>query len=80
MRQTAHGAYRHAVHECVFYPFGGKALFDKASLTPVDEGKYIRILNPIGEELSLMNRSLVPNMLQCVSPQPYAQRSRPAAV
>ena len=54
-------------NECVFYPFGGKALFDKASLTPVDEGKYIRILNPIGEELSLMNRSLVPNMLQCVS-------------
>ena len=54
-------------NECVFYPFGGKALFDKASLTPVDEGEYIRILNPIGEELSLMNRSLVPNMLQCVS-------------
>ena len=54
-------------NECVFYPFGGKALFDKASLTPVDERKYIRILNPIGEELSLMNRSLVPNMLQCVS-------------
>ena len=54
-------------NECVFYPFGGKALFDKASLTPVDEGKYIRILNPIGEELSLMNRSLLPNMLQCVS-------------
>ena len=54
-------------NECVFYPFGGKTLFDKASLTPVDERKYIRILNPIGEELSLMNRSLVPNMLQCVS-------------
>ena len=54
-------------NECVFYPFGGKALFDKASIEPVDESKYIHILNPIGEELSLMNTSLAPNMLQCVS-------------
>lgn len=54
-------------NECVFYPFGGKSLFDKASLTPVDESKYIRIKNPIGEELSLMNLSLLPNMLQCVA-------------
>lgn len=53
--------------ECIFYPFGGKALFDKASLQPVDESKYIRLINPIGEELSLMNLSLIPNALQCVS-------------
>lgn len=54
-------------NECVFYPFGGKALFDKASIEPVDESKYIHIFNPIGEELSLMNTSLAPNTLQCVS-------------
>ncbi len=54
-------------NECVFYPFAGKALFDKASLSPVDETKYIRLLNPIGEELSLMNISLAPNMLQCAA-------------
>ena len=53
--------------ECVFYPFGGKALFEKASLSPVDESRYIRVKNPIGEELSLMNLSLAPNMLQCVA-------------
>ncbi len=51
-------------NECVFYPFGGKELFERANLG--DEG-YIRVLNPIGEELSLMNRSLAPNMLQCVA-------------
>lgn len=54
-------------NECVFYPFGGKSLFDKATLEPIDESNYIRIKNPIGEELSLMNLSLLPNMLQCVA-------------
>lgn len=53
--------------ECVFYPFGGKALFEKASVNGIDESQYIKILNPIGEELSLMSRSLAPNMLQCVA-------------
>lgn len=53
--------------ECIFYPFGGKVLFEKASIEPVDEGKYIKLINPIGEELSMMNLSLLPNMLQCVS-------------
>lgn len=54
-------------NECVFYPFAGKALYEKASTEPIDEREYIKIVNPIGEELSLMNRSLAPNMLQCVS-------------
>ncbi len=54
-------------NECIFYPFAGKALFEKASINAVDESKYIRVKNPIGEELSLMNRSLAPNMLQCIS-------------
>ena len=54
-------------NECIFYPFAGKALFEKASSAPVDESKYIRVKNPIGEELSLMNISLAPNMLQCVA-------------
>lgn len=53
-------------NECVFYPFAGKALFEKATTGVVGE-EYIKVLNPIGEELSLMNRSLVPNMLQCVA-------------
>ncbi|MBQ8434141.1 MAG: phenylalanine--tRNA ligase subunit beta [Clostridia bacterium] len=53
-------------NECIFYPFGGSALFEKASIKPIDESKYIRVMNPIGEELSLMARSLAPNMLQCV--------------
>lgn len=54
-------------NECVFYPFGGKTLFEKASTREIDDNKYIKLLNPIGEELSRMNRSLAPNMLQCVS-------------
>lgn len=54
-------------NECIFYPFGGKQLFEKATLNGIDEGLYIRVLNPIGEELSLMNRSLAPNMLQCAA-------------
>ncbi len=53
-------------NECIFYPFGGKALFEKASVSPIDENAYIRVMNPIGEELSLMARALAPNMLQCV--------------
>ncbi len=54
-------------NECIFYPFGGFALFNKASVTPVEESLYIRVKNPIGEDLSVMNRSLAPNMLQCVA-------------
>ena len=54
-------------NECIFYPFAGKVLFEKASTAPVDESLYIRVKNPIGEELSLMNRSLAPNMLQCIA-------------
>ena len=54
-------------NECIFYPFAGKALFEKASVKAVDESLYIKVLNPIGEELSYMNRSLAPNMLQCVA-------------
>lgn len=53
-------------NECIFYPFGGASLFEKASVNPIDESKYIRVKNPIGEELSLMARDLAPNMLQCV--------------
>ncbi len=53
--------------ECIFYPFAGKTLYEKASVKPVDADKYIKVLNPIGEELSMMNLSLAPNMLQCVS-------------
>ena len=54
-------------NECIFYPFAGKALYEKATSGIVDESKYIRVKNPIGEELSLMNISLAPNMLQCVA-------------
>lgn len=53
-------------NECIFYPFGGATLFEKASVSLIDESKYIRVKNPIGEELSLMARDLAPNMLQCV--------------
>lgn len=54
-------------NECVFYPFAGLSLFEKASTKLVDEQSYIKVINPIGEDLSLMNRSLAPNMLQCVT-------------
>ena len=54
-------------NECIFYPFAGKALFEKSSSAPVIESDYIRVKNPIGEELSLMNISLAPNMLQCAA-------------
>ena len=54
-------------NECIFYPFAGKALYEKATSGVVDESRYISVMNPIGEELSMMNISLAPNMLQCVS-------------
>lgn len=54
-------------NECVFYPFGGFALFAKANIAPIDESLYIKVKNPIGEDLSVMNRSLAPNMLQCIA-------------
>lgn len=53
--------------ECIFYPFGGKALYDRAAINPINDCDYIKLLNPLGEELSLMNRSLAPYMLQCVA-------------
>ena len=54
-------------NECIFYPFSGKSLIEKTSTKAVDFDKYIKVLNPIGEELSIMNRDLAPNMLQCVA-------------
>lgn len=54
-------------NECIFYPFAGAELFAKATSANVDIDKYIRLLNPIGEELAYMNRELAPNMLQCVA-------------
>lgn len=52
-------------HEAIFYPFGGKALFDKLTTDGADVSGNIKIVNPIGEELSLMNLTLLPNILQC---------------
>lgn len=54
-------------NECVFYPFAGDDLYAKSTSGTVDMSKYIKLLNPIGEELSYMNRDLAPNMLQCVA-------------
>lgn len=54
-------------NECIFYPFAGAELFAKATSGKVDIDSYIKLLNPIGEELSCMNRELSPNMLQCVA-------------
>lgn len=54
-------------NECIFYPFAGAELFSKATSDKVDLTRYIKLLNPIGEELAYMNRELAPNMLQCVS-------------
>lgn len=54
-------------NECIFYPFAGAELFTKATSGEVDLDKYIKLINPIGEELSYMNRELAPNMLQCVA-------------
>lgn len=52
-------------HEAIFYPFGGKALFDKLTTDGADVSGNIKVINPIGEELSLMNLTLLPNILQC---------------
>ncbi|MCM1043662.1 MAG: phenylalanine--tRNA ligase subunit beta, partial [Corallococcus sp.] len=55
-------------NETVFYPFGGKQLFDKMSLSGnCSVSDNIRLLNPIGDELSLMNLSLLPNIIQCAA-------------
>lgn len=54
-------------NECVFYPFAGVELFAKATAGKVDPEKYVRVVNPIGEELSCMNTELAPNMLQCIA-------------
>lgn len=53
--------------EAIFYPFAGKALYNKLTTNSnANTDMNIRILNPLGEELSMMNTSLLPNMLQCV--------------
>jgi phenylalanyl-tRNA synthetase beta chain len=54
-------------NECVFYPFGGKALFDKIVVGGDNSSANIGLLNPLGEELSLMCTSTIPNILQCAS-------------
>ncbi len=53
--------------EAIFYPFAGKGLYNKLTTNNnANVDSNIRIMNPLGEELSMMNTSLVPNMLQCV--------------
>ena len=50
------------------YSFGGKQFFDKAvSDGNSDSEKCIKIVNPLGEELSLMRRSLIAHMCEALS-------------
>ncbi|MEG1706512.1 MAG: hypothetical protein RR291_03350, partial [Clostridia bacterium] len=52
-------------NECITYPFGGKTLYNKLSLDGAqDLSKNIALLNPLGEELSLMRRNLACDILQ----------------
>ena len=55
-------------NEIVTYSFGGKALYDKLSpKSNADLSKNIRIMNPLGEELSTMRTTLVAHMLDVVA-------------
>ncbi|MEG1527683.1 MAG: phenylalanine--tRNA ligase subunit beta [Clostridia bacterium] len=55
-------------NETITYSFGGKQLFDKLSLTKnADLTKNIRIINPLGEEFSIMRSTLDANMLDIFS-------------
>lgn len=54
-------------NQCIFYPFGGKGLYDKLTLKGFDMSKNIKLLNPLGEELSVMRTTMCADMLQCAS-------------
>lgn len=50
------------------YSFGGKQFFDKAvSDGNSDSDRCIKIINPLGEDLSLMRRSLVAHMCEALA-------------
>ena len=50
--------------ETVTYSFGGKLLFDKFTVDKeADLAKNIRVLNPLGDELSIMRTQLAPSLL-----------------
>ena len=51
--------------EAKTYSFYGKALVNKTLLNPeTDKTNYIPLINPLGEELSLMRVSLLPSLLE----------------
>lgn len=55
-------------NQIVTYSFGGKQLFDKTVYDGnSDSEKCIKILNPLGEDLSLMRRSLIAQMCETIS-------------
>ena len=54
-------------NQCIFYPFGGKGLYDKLSLNGYDMSHNIKLLNPLGEELSAMRTTMCADILQCAS-------------
>ena len=56
------------LYECITYSFVSPSDFDKINI-PKDSGlrKVVKILNPLGEELSIMRTTLIPSMLDVLS-------------
>lgn len=55
-------------NECVSYSFISPSFVDKLRLSEDDDKrKYIELLNPLGEELSVMRTTLLPSMLNLIS-------------
>ena len=56
------------LNEVMTYSFISPKAYDKINLTKSDDKrKYIKILNPLGEDYSTMRTTLLPNMLDLLS-------------
>lgn len=65
--EIKHAAIKNGFTEILTYSFVSPQGVKKAQLFSEKENNFVKLLNPLGEETSVMRTSLIPNMLEIVS-------------
>ena len=60
-------AMKNGLTEILTYSFVSPTGVEKAKLSETKENDFVKLLNPLGEETSVMRTSLIPNMLEVIS-------------
>jgi len=60
-------AMKNGLTEILTYSFVSPIGVEKAKLSETKENDFVKLLNPLGEETSVMRTSLIPNMLEVIS-------------